>query len=361
MRTVFRRTREAEAGQALVLTLVFMTALIGMAGLVIDVGSWYVKREQAQAAADFGALAAAAELPESQAEATAAGEKYVKENLDESTAEVVPGYDGDPSKAEVKARTRGQTYFLRLFGFDTVGISARAVAKKFSGAVPLAIFVYDSECAAFGFGANGDNMDIRGGVHSNGSFKINGNDNYVGGATAGGPNGCDPILNGNNIRIGEGDEVAVEEELQDWPAYFTQGEFDCTFRARKFEFNETPQTIPSGVYCADESFTANGNDQTGNITVLAPEIVVNGNNQKFTPFAKDVLFFATGTKEMHLNGNNYDWSGIIFHPRGRIKINGNQYSVLNGLIEGLHVEVNGNGFNMNGTGEETFDFIGLME
>jgi hypothetical protein len=44
-----------------------------------------------------------------------------------------------------------------------------------------------------------------------------------------------------------------------------------------------------------------------------------------------------------------------------VKINGDQYSVLNGLIEGLHVEVNGYGFAMNGTGPASEDSIALIE
>jgi len=353
------RSLRSERGTALAFTLVFFAVLIGTAGLVIDVGSWYVKREKAQAAADMGALAGAAELPEFSAARSASAE-YVGRNLADASAEVDPGYDGDPTQIEVKAHTRGETFFLGLFGFDSVGISARAVAKKHAGAVPLAIFVYNDDCKGFGYGSNGNDMNIRGGIHSNGHFKINGNDIIVGGATAGGPNGCEPELNGARIRIGDGDEVAIEEEFQEWPAYFTESDFTCTYTAQKFQFSSNT-TIPPGVYCATESFKANGDDITGNITVLAPEIQVDGNRNRFTPYANDVLFFATGTKDMVLNGDDSEWSGIIFHPRGRIKIDGNQESILRGLIEAVDVEVNGNGFNMDGTGEESQEQISLVE
>jgi hypothetical protein len=62
-----------------------------------------------------------------------------------------------------------------------------------------------------------------------------------------------------------------------------------------------------------------------------------------------------------LNGNNYNWTGTNFHPRGRIKIDGDHSSVLNGLIEGFHVEINGNGFSMNGTGPAFDEDIALIE
>jgi len=354
------RLIRSERGQTIVMTLLFLSVLIAMAGLVIDVGSWYVKREKAQAAADMGALAAAAELPVFGA-ARSAGEEYVGRNLADASPEVNPGYAGDSAKVEVRARTRGETFFLGLFGFDSVGISARAVAQKYAAAVPLAIFVYDDDCKGYGFGGNGDDWTVAGGVHSNGSFKVNGNDILIGGARAGGPNDCEPVVNGDNIRFGDDDEPGRHGTREDWPLYFEESEFACDFRAQKFEFAREGETIPSGVYCASESFKANANNQTGRITVLAPEIVVNGNYQRFEPYAKGVLFFATGDKEMVLDAHAFQWSGIIFHPRGRVKINGDSASVLNGLIEGFHVEVNGNGFTMNGTGPESLDDIALIE
>lgn len=168
-------------------------------------------------------------------------------------------------------------------------------------------------------------------------------------------------MNGARIRFGDDDEPIREEVLQDWPRYYHESEFPCTYTKAKFEFNKTPQTIPAGVYCASESFTANGNNQTGNITVLSPKIVINGDNQQFTPYMEGLLFYATGTDELVLDGNNFNWTGTIFHPRGRVKINGDQYSVLNGLIEGLQVEVNGYGFTMNGTGPASDEEIALVE
>lgn len=350
-----------ESGQALVVVVLFLAVLLGMAGLVIDVGSWYVQHRKAQAAADFGALAAAAELPGQPSRARTVAADYVDENIPGATADVQLPYDGDPKKVEVKANTQGQTFFLRIFGFSTVDISARAVATRLPSATPLAIFAYDDRCSEFGFGANGDSMNINGGIHSNGSFKVNGNDFTAGGARAGGPDNCQPYVNGANIGFGHADKPLREEQLQDWPRYYHESEFQCTYRAQKFEFNRTPQTIQPGVYCATEYFKANGNNQTGNITVIAPEIIVNGDNQTFTPFAEGLLFYATGTKELALDGNNFNWTGTIFHPRGRVKINGDQYSILNGLIEGLHVEVNGYGFTMNGTGPAFDEDIALIE
>src|SRR6185437_9931374 len=61
--TAFRRSAGSQAGQTLPVLVLFMVSLIGVAGLVIDVGGWYLQKQQVQAAADAGALAGASQLP----------------------------------------------------------------------------------------------------------------------------------------------------------------------------------------------------------------------------------------------------------------------------------------------------------
>ena len=56
-----------ERGQSMVLALVFLTVLMGMSALVLDVGSWYRAHRAAQSTADASALAAAQVLPDTTA------------------------------------------------------------------------------------------------------------------------------------------------------------------------------------------------------------------------------------------------------------------------------------------------------
>ena len=51
--------RSKQSGQALVLTVVMLVSLLGMAALVLDVGSWYRAKRNLQATADAAALAGA--------------------------------------------------------------------------------------------------------------------------------------------------------------------------------------------------------------------------------------------------------------------------------------------------------------
>ena len=66
-----------ERGQALVLTVVVLTVLLGMSAFVLDVGSWFRAQRATQSTADAAALAAAQELPESTGRASAVAAVYV--------------------------------------------------------------------------------------------------------------------------------------------------------------------------------------------------------------------------------------------------------------------------------------------
>ena len=70
----------SEAGQAAVLSVVFMAALLGAVALVLDVGSWFRAQRATQSAADAAALAGAQELPESTGLASALATQYLTAN-----------------------------------------------------------------------------------------------------------------------------------------------------------------------------------------------------------------------------------------------------------------------------------------
>ncbi|HEX7256413.1 MAG TPA: pilus assembly protein TadG-related protein, partial [Gaiellaceae bacterium] len=117
--------------QSLVITLVFMTVLIGMAAAVLDVGSWYRADRKLQANADAAALAGAAELPSSTSNAQLAAVDYGDRNDGGVEAKnvkfrtsVVPN-----DTIEVTAERPAPGFFAKLFGFDSVEVRATAVAR----------------------------------------------------------------------------------------------------------------------------------------------------------------------------------------------------------------------------------------
>ena len=75
-----RMISKRENGQAMVLTVLFLAGLLGMAALVLDVGSWFREKRQLQLTADASALAGAQALPGSPANATSLAIQYSQTN-----------------------------------------------------------------------------------------------------------------------------------------------------------------------------------------------------------------------------------------------------------------------------------------
>ena len=234
---------------------------------------------------------------------------------------------------------------------QTVTAQVRVTSSAGAGSQPWAIFAGDPSCDGFSFSLNGGNANIAGAVHSNGDLEINGDDitaGYV--STHGDP--CKNVVGRNNIDLGGSSEPVINTEEIPWPVEFDEADFTCTFSADKFEFTSDGMTIPTGTYCAKDLFKIDANDVTGEITVISDEIIVNGNNVNLEPAPNGlgVLFYQTSNKEMTLNGESYGWEGMIYHPYGRVKINGDEGSTVTGTILALEVEINGSGFNMAATG-----------
>jgi hypothetical protein len=119
-------------GQAAVMTILFLTVLLGMAALALDVGSWYRAKRQLQATADASALAAAQMLPESPADARALAIEYANTknggSLDGSGISFSDGVTAHDT-INVSLSTPAPGFFSKLFGLDSVIVGAHASAR----------------------------------------------------------------------------------------------------------------------------------------------------------------------------------------------------------------------------------------
>jgi hypothetical protein len=129
-----RRTYIAleESGQALVLSMVFLVALLGVAAATIDVGAWYRTQRQAQATADAAALAAAGELP---AATTGAAVNRALEYAGKNGGGLAAG-DVTFSSAlntndtvSVRVRRPAPLFFAKVLGVKSVTASGRSTAR----------------------------------------------------------------------------------------------------------------------------------------------------------------------------------------------------------------------------------------
>src|SRR5439155_16131907 len=125
--TPFRRSN----GQATVLTILFLTVLLGMAAAVLDVGAWFHAKRALQAEADAAALAGAQALPDDTAQASALAVGYANKNgggigsnnVSFSTT-TIPN-----DTISVSGSKPAPGIFSTIFGISSVTVSASAKAQ----------------------------------------------------------------------------------------------------------------------------------------------------------------------------------------------------------------------------------------
>jgi Flp pilus assembly protein TadG len=118
-----------ENGQVTVLAAVFMIGLVGMAGFVLDVGSWFRQQRVTQSTVDAAALAGAQALPGSVGDAAAVATDFAGRNGGVAGLSVTFSSKWRPNDMiTVKQTTPSTGFFSRLFGVTTVSLSAKASA-----------------------------------------------------------------------------------------------------------------------------------------------------------------------------------------------------------------------------------------
>jgi secretion/DNA translocation related TadE-like protein len=125
------KTLRDARGQATIMTVLFLTVLCGMVGLVLDVGSWYRADRQLQVQADAAALAGAQALPQSTGDATNLAMQYAQKNgVTLNASEVSFSSDVTPNDViKVDMSRPAPGFFSKLFGFAGVTVHAKASAR----------------------------------------------------------------------------------------------------------------------------------------------------------------------------------------------------------------------------------------
>jgi len=119
----------SNSGQAAVLSVVFMAALLGAVAMVLDVGSWFREQRATQSAADAAALAAAQALPENTGMASALGAQYLGSNGGGASEFSFSSRPIANDTITVKVTRQADGVFSKLFGIDSVDVHAKASAR----------------------------------------------------------------------------------------------------------------------------------------------------------------------------------------------------------------------------------------
>ena len=140
---LFRRgLRGSGSGQAAVLITGGIAMVIALCGLAVDVGLLYNARRQMQTAADAAAVAGATALRDGQAVTAAAQAAATLNGFTDGANNATVAvhnpptgglYSGNTSYVEVVVTQPQNTYFLRVLGDNTIGVSTRAVSGEING------------------------------------------------------------------------------------------------------------------------------------------------------------------------------------------------------------------------------------
>ena len=124
------RIYKGERGQAAVLTVIALTVVLGMTAMVLDVGSWFRQHRQLQTAADAAALAGAQALPYDTGQANTLAQNYASRNGGDGTNQIsFLNSHGPNDTIRVKASKTAPGFFAKIFGIDSVNVSASAQAR----------------------------------------------------------------------------------------------------------------------------------------------------------------------------------------------------------------------------------------
>jgi hypothetical protein len=120
-----RFRRAPERGQTLPLICFFMVSLLGVSGMVLDLGNAYVQRRAVQNEADAAALAGADAIPNGGY--TAAAQQMAAKNSRPGD-QVTVQFTGPDTLTVTVSRT-APTFLLKVFGKSSIPVSATAVAR----------------------------------------------------------------------------------------------------------------------------------------------------------------------------------------------------------------------------------------
>ncbi len=385
---------KCDTGQAIILAAVSMVVLIGFIGLGVDMGVLRHEKRVLQGVADSAAIGGASEL--NYGDVTVGAQNAANQNgfvngSNGATLTVNNPPQSGPHKnnlqyVEAIASQAAPTYFMKIFGIQSVNIGARAVAylgnstgciyalnpsktnailMNGSTNVQAQCGVYDDSKASQALLNNGSGILNAKSVGVVGNYLINGsgtitptpatgmvpladplsylNPPHVNGSCSGGtqiangsgtytfiPGKCTSIINGN---------VTVTLNPGEYGTFIINGSPNVTFNP--------------GTYVLDQGLTLNGtttvnaNDVT--FYVNSGALTINGNNgSNFTaPTTGDYAGIlvdqsASNTSQLTINGSNsLTLTGAIHAPKANVTDNGSGATSAYSIIVADSITFNG--------------------
>jgi hypothetical protein len=300
--------RRSESGQALVVTGLVMTAIMGATGMAVDMGYLRYTQRRMQTAADAAAVTAAAELnygdyvTAGQADASTNG--FTNDDNNVTVAVNNPptegAYAGESGYAEVIITQTVPTFFMKVMGITSEQVTARAVGhygsskncvyalspsasdailNNGSGTIHMSCGIVDDSSASQALLNNGSGSITSSGTMVVGGYENNGSGSISPKPTTGVPPQPDPLGYLSEPTVGS-----------------------CNYNNEVINGSQTA-TLSQGVYC--NGILINGSNtvtfNSGTYIINGGSFTVNGSN---TITGNNVTFYLTGGASVTFNGSS---------------------------------------------------------
>jgi hypothetical protein len=139
------RMLRREEGQTIVMAAVSMVVLLGLSGMVLDVGSWFRQQRVSQATVDAAALAGAQALPTDPNSARTLASDFAAKNGGVAGATFTVSTKWSPNDMITVSQVGSASgFFSKLFGVSTVSLHAHASAvskipTEVNGVAPITV------------------------------------------------------------------------------------------------------------------------------------------------------------------------------------------------------------------------------
>jgi Flp pilus assembly protein TadG len=327
-----RPTAAYRRGQILVIVAMLMAVLVGFVALATDVGLLWSERRQMQTATDAAAIAAATALRSAASISSAARNVASINGFTNGTNSATVtvnnppasgNFAGNSNYVEVIIAQPETTYFLRVLGYNSLTVSARAVSGISNSAG--CIYALDPSAQNALSASNGVNITSTCGIYvdSNNSQALD----VIGGAiiktTGVGVVGSAAVNNGGSIENLSGGSLTVSQNIAPLPdplAHISKPSVgSCTYTGTQnynsYTANQSPPysgkyVIYPGVYCGGIN-ASNGTS----VTFSSGTYILAGGGMSLTngggtTTGSNVTFYNTIGSKAGYSGSNSSYAGI---------------------------------------------------
>jgi hypothetical protein len=371
-----------ERGAVAVLVALLLPLIMGMAGLAVDVGSWYLTQGQLQAAADAAALAGAWDLPSSPSDAETAAQNMADLDVSGATVTSVTPYNGNSSEIQVTLSKRGSLWFGSFLGLSAPTITASAVAEATPGTGSF-IYAGDTACSAISI-TNSGTLDVSTTVWSNGGITVTNSGTIdVTGNVDVGESSCS--FPGSLTPPGATDVATYTGWPEPLPTT-AQGNLpsSCSTASISITGSSWLSSNPPGMYCTtgtvtivdSGSFSFDGYEFVSESTSSQAISVINSGSGTFYGYcpgdtgdwsscpaggAPQTLFYATAGGISFDNSGGQSFMGDVFAPDGQVSLTMSGGTGTNGFIEASTMTFTNSGTTtVTGTGPTTSGGVSLI-